>query len=931
MAEQNRYDKIKSLFLQACERTEEQRTSFLEEACESDKDLRKEVEALLAEHDTATAAGTAQSEAVTQAPTAAMSTGSGGPRAEEPVPERIGQYKILHRLGKGGMGIVYMAVKEEGRFTRRAAIKVVKRGLDTEDVLRRFELERQVLGALNHPGIARLFDAGATDDGRPYYAMEFVEGERIDDYCETKRLDVADRLELFVKVCQAVHYAHQNLVVHRDLKPDNIIVNERGEPKLLDFGIAKLLNPDLSTFADDYTAPDRRVMTPRYASPEQARGLPITTASDVYSLGVLLYELLTGHAPYRLKSFVRQEIERVICEVDPEKPSTAISRVETIQVSRASSVDKTPTAHTVTPETVSKTRATRPDRLRKKLVGDIDNIVLMALRKEPQRRYSSAEQFATDLQKHLQGQPVVAAPDTMWYRTSKFVHRNRATVAAAAMIALALVLGLAGTTWQASVAKAERNVAQEQRDLAERRFGYAWDLSQAFIYDFYDEIKMLEGSLGARELIVTEGTETLDKLAQEAADNQALMGDLADGYQRLGVVQNSFRRGNLGDSVGAAENFGKAKALLDALVAANPDDEDIAVQYFAVNHRLGDALRDAGESEACLAQYRVAVGICDDWSARDPEDDAWTRRKSISLISEGDARRRMGEYGAAAEIYRQAMVVRRELLEKYPDGDNTTRDYTVALGRLAGALEAEGEFEQALEHRLEALQIRKHTLTLDPTSERSIRDVLTANHLAGTTLQSLDRYADARPLLEEALIIAEQRVADSPRDMRARQDLARQHLAMGDVMLGLEDFASALESYRQAQLTAVELHEADVNNTAKARAVADALACLGGVREKMQDIPGAIEHFREGIELLDEIVDRDPDDHWSLAYLAKHRTALAALLIKERSLNEAGVLLDAASADYRKLESDIAESVQMREQFDEFERQQALYRDARGS
>ncbi len=343
-----RYRRAKRIFLTACDLDTAAQAIRLDEECGDDAELRAEVESLLAHH------GSGQhDEPPTSTAGPSLPEGSEWGRS----PQRIGRYRVIRELGRGGMGVVYLGVRDDDQFKQHVAIKVLKRGMDTAEILRRFELERQVLAALNHPGIARLYDAGETDQGLPYFAMEYVEGQAINDYCDTHRLHIAERLQVFQKVCSAVHYAHQNLVVHRDLKPSNIVVNREGVPKLLDFGIAKLINPGMSLFAGDPTAPDIRIMTPEYASPEQARGDPISTSSDIYSLGVLLYELVTGHRPYHLASRLDSEVRRVICEVDPDKPSTAISKVEEFETEGD---DDTRTT-TITPENVSKVREGRPD------------------------------------------------------------------------------------------------------------------------------------------------------------------------------------------------------------------------------------------------------------------------------------------------------------------------------------------------------------------------------------------------------------------------------------------------------------------------------------------------------------------------------------------------------------------------------------------
>ncbi|MGP1311024.1 MAG: serine/threonine protein kinase, partial [Phycisphaerales bacterium] len=492
-------------------------------------------------------------ETPTAAPTAGAGPGASTSTAstfrKPPYPERIGPYRILGKLGSGGMGEVYLGAREDSQFAARVAIKCVRRGIDSEQIIARFKTERRILAAMNHPSIARLVDGGMTDDGMPYLAMEYVEGQPIDTYCDRRRLNIEDRLRLFIRVCEGVHFAHQNLVVHRDLKPANILVTEKGDPKLLDFGIAKLLNPDLALVEHAPTLTRFRVMTPEYASPEQVRQAPITTSSDIYSLGVILFELLTGHRPYKVERSTQDELERLICEQDPERPSTALSRVEEI---RTRTKTGELTTRRITPVEVSHARDGRLERLRRRLSGDLDNIVLMALRKEPQRRYSSAEELARDIERHLHGMPVIARPDTIGYRASKFVRRNRASVVAASAVMGTLVLGMAGTTYMQQQAVSERTAAdaarrdaEAQRDLAQRRFEQLQTISGSLI-SIYDEVDTRPGQLRTgRELVETAAT-NFDRLRDDAQDDPVLAMQLAYAYERLGDVQGGMRQANFG-------------------------------------------------------------------------------------------------------------------------------------------------------------------------------------------------------------------------------------------------------------------------------------------------------------------------------------------------------------------------------------------------
>jgi len=414
--------RIEEVFLAALEEPAEKRPAFLEQACDGDADLREEVLAMLRSHEE-TADFLETPAYQTNAMLFAEESGS------LKIGEQLGDYRILSLLGEGGMGEVYLA--EDLSLGRKLALKLVRPGFGGANLLRQFEREERILAGLTHPNIAQLYGAGVTSQGIPYFVMEYVAGERLDAYCDTRQLPIRNRLELFRKICGAVSYAHSHLVIHRDLKPANIRVNPDGEPKLLDFGIARLLD-DENAAALDQTITVTSAMTPDYASPEQLRGESMTTATDVYSLGVVLFELLTGQRPYRTKSRRIEEVTRAITEQEPTKPSSAVARGQESEI-----------------------------RSPKLLRGDLDNIVLTAIRKEPARRYSSVGQFAEDIRRHLEGLPIRARKDTVGYRTTKFIGRNRIAVAAAILVAVAIVAALLVSLWEAKQARRQRDVAQQ--------------------------------------------------------------------------------------------------------------------------------------------------------------------------------------------------------------------------------------------------------------------------------------------------------------------------------------------------------------------------------------------------------------------------------------------------------------------------------------
>lgn len=461
------------------------RAAYLEELGAADPNLREELESLLAQ----------QSGSGDFLKTSAMfSLRPLNPQLDAMIGRRLGPYQVTDLLGIGGMGEVYRAFRADDEYKKQVAIKLVRAGQDSASVFGRFKNERQILASLDHPNIARLLDGGTTNEGVPYLAMELVEGQPIDEYCDGRKLDITERLHLFTGVCAAVQYAHSRLIVHRDLKPGNILVTAEKQPKLLDFGIAKILDP--GAFGDGSAAATMtllRVLTPAYASPEQVNGEAITTASDVYSLGVILYELLSGHHPYRVTTRTPDAIARAVLEVEPEKPSSVVRRTE------AGTGLSQPE---ITAASVSAVREGAPDKLRKRLSGDLDNIVLMALRKEPEHRYASVEQLSEDIRRHLERLPVSACKGTLSYRASKFISRHKASVAAAAAVTITLLAGILITTREAQIARQQSEIAREQRARAEQRFSDLRQIANSFMFEFHDSIKDLAGSTPVQALLI---------------------------------------------------------------------------------------------------------------------------------------------------------------------------------------------------------------------------------------------------------------------------------------------------------------------------------------------------------------------------------------------------------------------------------------------
>ncbi len=495
--------------------------------------------------------------------------------------DRIDRYTVVKLLGRGGQGAVYLAERSDGVFDKRVAIKVVKRGMVTEEVLARFRGERQILADLEHPNIASILDGGVTEDGLPYLVMEFVEGETIDRYCDRKRLSLEDRLRLFTTVCEAVHYAHRNLVVHRDLKPGNILVTARGDVRLLDFGIARVMEPHGAGFRAPKTQAVIPRLTPEYAAPEQVLGIAMTTATDVYALGVILYELLSGLSPYEIAGRSLLAIQRVVCELDPKPPSRAVDEYhQDPEVEDGASL--------------SRLRSTSPAGLCDDLRGDLDAIAMKAMEKDPDDRYQGAQDLMGDIRRHLNGHPVEARPHTRWYRATKFARRNRLTVSLAGGAAAALLAGLITTTWQWTEAQRQSGLRQAAADQAHS--------AREFVVGVFEGIHPdeLQGQPITSQILIDKGLDDIRHLD----DNPALQHGSLNAIGRVAL--------NLGETTRADSIFDAALALpWQRSPSGALDRAETLVGY-------GESLRDSGEGERSVALLREALSLQE--SALDPKD-----------------------------------------------------------------------------------------------------------------------------------------------------------------------------------------------------------------------------------------------------------------------------------------------------------------------
>jgi eukaryotic-like serine/threonine-protein kinase len=862
-----RWDEIKNKLHVVLELQPAQRNTYLHDL---DPQLRRELESLIASHEEA---GTAFLNASATRTILELEDRS-APAAL--TGKRIGAYEIVEQIGTGGMGEVYRAFRIDDEYQKQVAIKLVRAGQDSGFVVNRFKNERQILASLDHANIARLFDGGTTDKGVPYFVMELIEGEPIDEYCNHRKLPVSERLRLFSQVCSAVQYAHQRLIIHRDIKPGNILVTSAGVAKLLDFGIAKILDTEAVTGRFEPTLTVFHVMTPGYASPEQIKGEPITTASDVFSLGVVLYELLTGRHPYRRADSTPQEVSLAACETEPEKPSTAVRRTETVPDSD-------------TPGTGPATAAfgDSAEKLSKKLRGDLDNIILMAMRKEPQRRYASVEQFAEDMRRHLENLPVIARKDTARYRTGKFITRHKAGVAAAIAVMVSLAVGLAVSMYEARVAR-----AQQQR--AEQNFKDVRELANSLIFTVRDDIHELAGSTPVEARIVQTGLQYLDRLQSQANGNAALLRELAAAYRRLGDAQGTPNDSNLGDPAGALISYQKALHIREELAnngsASVADRLDLASTYRIIGQlmqQMGDLNEAADYIHKALAITQTVVNV----QQSEPEALHELYQDFIALANLDGGDLGTGPWGdpfRALADHRSALEAVRRWAQIKPEERLPRRCIAYTQNQIAADLVRGGRLDEAQKAAREALAILEH-LSASSTS--------TSN-----ALQNLSAYSYSQ--LGDALLFSGNTagaIVQYETAVRMREDNARRNPTefFSGILLGLSDFdlgrglllsnrkLAALHTIRKGILLEEEKLRSNPKRADLLLFLATGQVLQGEVLEAMRREEDALQSYEKGSELLESAALSGQNNVALVACFAAARVKAAAVLVKLGRFDEA--------------------------------------------
>jgi non-specific serine/threonine protein kinase/serine/threonine-protein kinase len=874
------WERARALFAAAQAWPPELRRQRLLEACADRPTVRAEVESLLGFQDRAS--GFLEQPALAAAPDLSAPTVRAG--------ARLGPYRVLEELAEGGMGAVFLAVRDDDEFHKRVAIKLIRAGLESPELVARFRAERQILAGLDHPGIARLLDGGTTADGRPYLVMDHVDGVPITEHCRRAAPGVPALLRLFLEVCDAVEHAHRNLVVHRDLKPANVLVEAAGRPRLLDFGIAKLLAPEAAEVAA--TGTGLRPMTLAYASPEQVRGQPVTTGADVYSLGVVLYELLAGRHPHGddLSSLPAHEVARRICDDDPKPPSALAPRDRAL------------------------------------LRGDLDTIVLSALARDPARRYASVERLSEDLRRHLAGLPVLARGDSLGYRAGRFVRRHAPAVGAAGFVLLAVVAGALATASQAREARR----AQAQ---AERRYADVRRLTHRLLFEYHDAIEALPGATPVRQRMVQDALAHLDALAREQkGDDPVLLRELAAAYERIGKVQGNSFYSNLGDTTGALRSYRKALAIRERLLAAGaadafelrrevaaavegigdvqwttndllgarvsyrraaalledlardrPADRSIRLGLATLEASLGDlagnpSYANLGDTADALRHHQRALAVREGLHGEAPADEALRDSLAESEYHVAGMLRATGDFPGAIERYRRALAIKQELAVARPENGERARLVAATRNALAQALEDAGRFAEAAVERRRALETGQRLLRADPLDTKRRRAVAVFERgLAALALHE-GRTSEARARALRALATSEELARLDAANADARRELFASHRLAGLVFARLGQWQEARQEFARATPLAERLLAPLAANAQARDDMAAALEGLGTALHRTGETARALESLRRSRALRLERFEADRASVLVRYDLVAARLALAEAL-----------------------------------------------------
>ncbi|MBI4852336.1 MAG: protein kinase [Acidobacteria bacterium] len=850
-----RYQQLTKLFLAALDSTSEERSRMLASLYKDDQEMFDEVQSLLAAH---------QESSMLDKTLLITSRNNSKITSEDPkhtglfVERVINGYCLTREIGQGGMSVVYEAYNQSNLHSSTVAIKILICNTNTELVLKRFRIEQQILSSLQHPNITRLLDGGITADGFPFFVMEKVDGLPIDVHCDTYQLNIFERLNLFKTVCKTVQYAHQNLVVHRDLKPSNILVTTDGTVKLLDFGIAKVIKPSLVdsvALTVSKTQTGVRLFTPAYASPEQIEGKNVTTLSDVYSLGLLLYLLLTGRYPFHLKEGTTEELLRVICNNEPIRPSNAVKLLE--------SELKIFAIEYISPEKLSICRKTNITRLQKQLLGDLDNIILMAMRKEPTRRYLSVNELLTDIERYLTGLPVMACEDTFFYRTEKFIRRNKKAMILTIFVIFILITGISMTVWQ-------MHIAREQRQIAEQKSKEIREIANSFVFETHDAIKNLPGSTAARKLIVNQALKLLVAQEQNAENDLGLQKDLAFSYQKVADIQGRPFLPNIGDTDGALKNYEKSLKYFQQVFNQKTQDKENIYNLSIAYQRMGDVLNSLGKVDDAMVFHKQALLFAEILN-KNNENTFLHQRLIFTIYSSMLNILQTSNLVEASKITQEMSLFSSKLLEKYQDSDTqfiqATSFYKTAfiLHTISNSLiEKVGNktaatkdlFLKSVEYQKKSTEIIEHLSKEKPYDANLQFQLADCLGLLGTSLLYAGEIEEALKLYERKQEIYKKHADIDSFNEQLRYSIWITNYQIARAM-SKKNSALAIEQYEKAIGDYKNSFANKTPSLLQKWALAQCFTQLGESLEEQKQFAKAIFNYQKSVDIYNQLLSYD--------------------------------------------------------------------------
>jgi non-specific serine/threonine protein kinase/serine/threonine-protein kinase len=842
---------VKEIFLAALEKNEKSRSEYLDEICADNSDLREEIESLLASHE--------EIEDFIEKPV--FQVGEVFTNGANHTEKHFGNYKIIREIGAGGMGAVFLAQRSDGEFDQQVAIKIIRQAIAEAEIINRFKRERQILASLNHPNIAKLLDGGVSADGLPFLAMEYVEGDAITKFANGENSNLEERLKLFLKVCAAVSYAHRNLIVHRDLKPSNILVTKDGEPKLLDFGLAKLLDENLSNDVTQ-TQTAFRALTPAYASPEQLRGETLTTASDIYSLGVILYELLTGERPFQFEGKSLDEIIKTVTAATPLPPSAN-----------------------------PKSKIQNP----KSLKGDLDNIALMALRKEPERRYKSVEAFADDIERYLKELPVAARSNTAKYRASKFIKRHKVGVVAASLILVSLVGGVISTIWQA-------NRAETQKQKAEKRFGEVRKIAGSFIFEISPKIENLAGAMEAREILVKRALEYLDNLQNESSDDRELQRELAAAYEKVGDIQGRLNQPSLGDTKAALESYGKAQKLRESVLSADAANSEKQSELANDYEQIGYLLWWSSDTKKAVELYQKSLLMREKLVGENPLSNDFRQRLAKLQMQYGDIYAWDKEIEKALSHYRPALEILEKLAAEMPGDPAVKGDLARCYARLSDVYITADELDKALLETEKSLVIYEPLVAAAPTDLKQRRGMWIAYFRQCQIYLGKKDLAKASASCGKILEMAESDFKADPQNETAQHSRAIGFYHLGELLMLEKKFPEAQKNYEKSLAIVTEKAAEADDKSEYQRDMALDYTAIGKLQMENGQFPSALENQLKAQKLLEEILGNDAENTAPQIDLAKVHQQIGKIKLRQKDLAQADAEFNEALKILRQLD-----------------------------